>query len=146
MEMDKGDTLNTKTLSTENAQLGGFKDNTKGEIKSINTPLIPTKAELRAAKIEHIGTLVASIPFFSVFLLPVITYLVDRFNCLRSFLAVCAIGTTVSCALFLSTTNYPILLTSFIGLVAFQAPLNPLFDRRVLSMLPKETQLTNAVS
>ncbi|ORC90584.1 MFS transporter, PPP family, 3-phenylpropionic acid transporter [Trypanosoma theileri] len=166
--MNKEDVLTSTMPSKENVPLDQSKDTVQEEIQTIHVPTAPSKAEIRSAKFgyfgyffgtgaifayfgviftsvglssRHIGLLVASIPLFSVFLLPVVTYLVDRFRCLRSFLVVCAIGTTLSSVIFLSTPTYPILLTAFIALVAFQAPLNPLFDQHVLSMLPKETRL-----
>ncbi|KEG07923.1 MFS transporter, PPP family, 3-phenylpropionic acid transporter [Trypanosoma grayi] len=89
----------------------------------------------------HIGLIVASIPFFSVFMLPVLTYLVDRFRCTHAALVTCSIMSSLFLVVFLGSNTVLITVVTFFALVVFQTPMNPLFDQHTLSMLPKESRV-----
>lgn len=83
-----------------------------------------------------IGLLVAIIPFFSVVLLPVLSFIADKYRCATTMLLTCAVISTAAVWIYTTASADWLVVVAFIVLVAAETPMNPLLDQHTLSMFP----------
>lgn len=86
---------------------------------------------------QHIGTLVACIPLSSIVLLPILTFIADRYNCARTMLVATAVATTVLLFGFTVTAGVWLTVVLYLLLIAAQTPMGPLLDQHTLYMFPE---------
>lgn len=83
-----------------------------------------------------IGFLLSFIPFCIMTLLPVMSYIADKFHCPTLMLSACAICSAIAIYIFCVSTNRTVVIIFFLLQAVCQKPMNPLLDRHTLMMFP----------
>lgn len=69
-------------------------------------------------------------------LLPVMSYIADKFHCPTLMLSACAICSAIAIYIFCVSTNRTVVIIFFLLQAVCQKPMNPLLDRHTLMMFP----------
>lgn len=83
-----------------------------------------------------VGLLVSAVPLYKILLLPVLSFVADKYNCAAQMLSVCAVGSTTMVLLFTLAKSTGLALGTYFVLITFQTPMNPLLDKHTLVMFP----------
>ncbi|CCW66224.1 unnamed protein product [Phytomonas sp. Hart1] len=91
---------------------------------------------------RFIGFLLTITPLSSVLILPIFSFIADKYHCSILMLVIAVIGSTISVWFFTTTSNHAVLISAFVILVICQTPVNPLIDRNMLVMFTPEDKAT----
>ncbi|EPY21452.1 hypothetical protein STCU_08541 [Strigomonas culicis] len=92
---------------------------------------------------QMVGVLIAIIPLFSLTLLPVLSYMADKYRATTSMLTCCAVISVITVLPFTLVSSKHLLILVFIIIQASCCPMNPLLDQHTLLMFPKEGRSTS---
>ncbi|AIO01428.1 membrane transporter, putative [Leishmania panamensis] len=86
----------------------------------------------------EIGILISANPLLNMTLLPVLSYLADKFRCQTAMLFVCIVIATVSMFGYTISDRRVPTISWFLVMTASRVSLSPLLDQRILMMFPKQ--------
>ncbi|KAG5469403.1 hypothetical protein LSCM1_02620 [Leishmania martiniquensis] len=86
----------------------------------------------------EIGILVSANPLMNMTLLPVLSYLADKFRCQTAMSLVSTVLATVSTLGYTASDGRVVATACFLVMTASRVLLGPLLDQRILMMFPKE--------
>ncbi|KAK7196924.1 Major Facilitator Superfamily/Nucleoside H+ symporter [Novymonas esmeraldas] len=85
-----------------------------------------------------IGMLVAATPLLSMTLLPLLTFIADKFRCETTVVLVCIVITTAGMFGYTASSSKVACASWFLVMTAARVTLSPLLDQRILMMFPKQ--------
>lgn len=91
---------------------------------------------------KTIALLISVIPLFSVTLLPVLSYLADKYHCATKMLMCSAIISTSMMLAYTRAEQVTVIVMAFILMQACMTVMNPLLDQHTLSMFPRNGRST----